>query len=66
MVKLIEFMEKVIIQMKISKHQESYCEMCEEDASKYNHCAWCGETFQNQDELLDHLDGPCLENMLDD
>lgn len=33
------------------------CAMCADDASKYYHCSVCGDTFESQVELLDHLDG---------
>jgi len=47
-----------------STHQLSYCAMCEDDAVKYNHCAWCGLTFTTLDKLSDHLDeSNCFENM---
>ena len=38
--------------------------MCEDDATKYNHCAWCGLTFITLDQLSDHLDETdCYECM---
>ena len=42
--------------VKLTPHQMNPCYMCAEDASKYNHCAFCGTTFKNVDDLLDHLD----------
>lgn len=32
------------------------CWMCADDASAYNHCAFCGKTFATKQELEDHLD----------
>lgn len=49
--------------IELSEHQKSVCKMCAEDSMKYNHCSWCGLTFQTQDELLDHLDIICLQKM---
>lgn len=42
--------------MKITKHQQKPCKMCADNATKYNHCAFCGSTFKNLNLLLDHLD----------
>lgn len=30
--------------------------MCADNASTYNHCAICGNTYDTSFELLDHLD----------
>ena len=40
--------------------------MCDDDASKYNHCAYCGATFQSQLGLQVHLDLKCSEEMIRD
>lgn len=40
----------------ITEHHMKPCKMCADDASKYNHCAFCGLTFETMDELVYHLD----------
>lgn len=30
--------------------------MCMDDATDYNHCSWCGATFQKRAQLSKHLD----------
>ena len=40
----------------ITPHHNKPCEMCRDDANKYNHCAFCGSTFNTWDDLSAHLD----------
>lgn len=51
-----------------SAHQkEGYCAMCADNATKYNHCSWCGATFDDLRGLVRHLDDPnidCIERAL--
>jgi hypothetical protein len=48
----------------LSPHQlAGPCELCSDDATKYNHCAWCGQTFMTLTELSEHLEGPCWYKM---
>lgn len=49
-----------------SPHQQAGpCAMCEDDATKYNHCAWCGTTLQSLNQLASHID-ECLPGMIAD
>lgn len=48
--------ERGLSQVYITEHHEEPCEKCADDASKYNHCAFCGEDCANQSELIAHLD----------
>lgn len=40
----------------ISDHHKEPCDKCADDASKYNHCAYCGADCNSQSELLAHFD----------
>jgi len=39
----------------LSPHlSRGHCFRCAEDASKYNHCSWCGDDFQSHIDLVEH------------
>jgi len=52
--------------MELSDHQKTDCWICKHDASEFNHCSWCGESFSNRNRLLEHLEhsGDCWRNIL--
>lgn len=50
----------------LSEHQkQGYCAMCADDASRYNHCSWCGETLPSPVALSNHMDEGCLDAMME-
>ena len=42
-------------------HHSTTCNMCIDDASRYNHCGFCGHTSDPTKGLNKHLNGPCTE-----
>jgi len=45
------------MRIKLSPHQKAgHCKLCDDDATKNNHCSWCGLTFEQLEHLVDHLD----------
>lgn len=48
----------------ISDHQKrGFCVKCWNDATANNHCAWCGEDFDNLAQLMTHLDQGCNDKI---